>query len=256
MKKTIFSLWTALLLCPSFAAAQQEGGKAEAATDTTVVAQSQRKPAAQQSSADSLAIYKSSCKQLQEQLTAAQIQTAALTREIIALKANLEKSTQTQQAAQTEITKLKSQLGKPDTLLVNMACNFLYIPYETYSVQEIAIPAADAVVSQELRSKRLVAFDLLRDYQVHVKQLADFIPTLKTPLSNPFLPESKKTELIGKLHQLPVYKAYQAYNDWKATYLGKKMLYLEQLIKTHTPKTKLDKFKNLAEELNHCLATN
>lgn len=53
------------------------------------------------------------------------------------------------------IQSLKEELGTTNKKLINMAANFLFIPYEAYGIEKIAIPAF--VLLQAPNSKRNIA---------------------------------------------------------------------------------------------------
>lgn len=50
-----------------------------------------------------------------------------------------------------DTTRLYIAQREADKRLVNIASNFLYIPYEAFSIEKIAIPAFKAISSKELR---------------------------------------------------------------------------------------------------------
>lgn len=51
----------------------------------------------------------------------------------------------------SDTTKLHMAQREADRRLVNIASNFLYIPYEAYSIEKIAIPAFRAIADAELK---------------------------------------------------------------------------------------------------------
>lgn len=148
---------------------------------------------------------------------------------------------------------LLSAQEKADKCLLNTASNFLYIPYEAYGVQEIAIPAFEAVSNQELKNKHEIKLYLLKSYQTDIKSLLEFIFTAEKELSNPFAKNAK--DLLIRFQSAQFYVNYKKYNDWNNTYLGLKIISVEKQLKTfdgNTHKLNLEAIKN---ELNSCLKT-
>ena len=80
----------------------------------------------------------------------------------------------------------KKQLLKADTCLINVASNFIYIPYEAYSVKEIAIPAFQMVSDEGLKVKYKSRYELLLKYKEHIVEFISCLTEMKKVLSNPF----------------------------------------------------------------------
>ena len=56
---------------------------------------------------------------------------------------------------------LQQAQRKANVCLFNIASNFLYIPYEAYSVEKLAIPAFEAVTDKDLTTQHSVNYVLL-----------------------------------------------------------------------------------------------
>ena len=80
----------------------------------------------------------------------------------------------------------KKQLLKADTCLINVASNFIYIPYEAYSIKEIAIPAFQMVSDEGLKVKYKSRYEMLLKYKEHVVEFISCLTEMKKVLSNPF----------------------------------------------------------------------
>lgn len=106
--------------------------------------------------------------------------------------------------------------------LITVAGNFLYIPYEEYGVEKIAIPAYRATEGSELYQVHIARLELLESYGEDRAQICDFLKKNKgTILYSSNLVTSLK-ELKAKFDALPAVKNYRdgKYKNWKETYLG------------------------------------
>lgn len=164
------------------------------------------------------------------------------------------------QTARTECATFKLKCGelqqaqrKANVCLFNIASNFLYIPYEAYSVEKLAIPAFEAVTDKELKTQHSVNYVLLKSYQNDVKQLLDFITSAEKELGNPFAKNAD--EQLRKLHNLPAYINYKQYSDWKGTWLGKRLCEVEAVLRNFKGDRSQPKFGTVKKKLQDCLDT-
>lgn len=148
-------------------------------------------------------------------------------------------------------TLLKS-IRKSDTCLVNIASNFLYIPYEAYS-DSIAILAFESVTDSDLKQEHKVRYNLLKDYRNDLHGLLEFLKQVDTKLRNPFVRDA--VDLVNALHIQQFYLKYQLYDDWKCTYLGNKMVFIENQLNAYNGKDVKVDFSELIKELQLCLDT-
>lgn len=148
---------------------------------------------------------------------------------------------------------LLSAQEKADKCLLNTASNFLYIPYEDYSVQEIAIPAFEAVSNQELKNKYEIKLYLLKSYQTDIKSLLEFISAVEKELDNPFAKNAK--DLVIQLRNSQFSVTYRKYDDWSNTFLGKRIISIENQLKAYDGKTHKLNLEAIKNELNTCLKT-
>ena len=123
-------------------------------------------------------------------------------------------------ATHNEMKRLKEQLLKADKCLISVASNFLYIPYEAYSVDSIAIRSFATVSDKSLKEKYAIRFSLLKNYKKDIMELSTFLEriTQKSELGGPFASDAK--EQIASLHNQRFYIEYNKYDDWKSTFLG------------------------------------
>ncbi len=161
---------------------------------------------------------------------------------------------------QIEIEKLKKDTielhnyqKEANRCLVNVSSNFLYIPYEAYSIENIAIPAYNAISDNELKKEHRIKYRLLESYKKDIEEILSLIDFIEVKLSEPFVKNS--SEVLPKFQESSVYVSYNQYQDWKNTYLGLKLVVIEnQLNVFDGNKNKFD-FETIKTELNQCLKT-
>lgn len=148
-----------------------------------------------------------------------------------------------------EISELKRKLEISNTYLFNIASNFIYIPFESFGVDQIAIPACQQIQDKNLEEQSSIRKDLLINYKKHIE---DLITYLKEPKKkpNPFdkSGEAAKSNLAD-FHNKDFYKSYQKYDDWANTYLGKIFKRIEVLLKNPNE----DGFEDIIQELTKCI---
>lgn len=173
---------------------------------------------------------------------------------------DLEKLKSERDSAMANYKALLSQCGelqqaqrKANVCLFNIASNFLYIPYEAYSVEKLAIPAFEAVTDKDIITQHSVNYKLLKSYQADIKQLLDFITSTEKKLDNPFAKNAD--EQLRKLHNLPAYINYKQYSDWKGTWLGKRLCEVEAALRNFKGDRSQLKFGTIKKELQDCLDT-
>ena len=149
--------------------------------------------------------------------------------------------------------KLKEQLLISDKCLINMASNFLYIPYESFSIDSIAIRSFESVSDNALRERHRIRYTLLKNYQRDLVAIVSFLKTQQEELRrNPF--NNDANEAISVLHKELFYISYHQYDDWQSTFLGNKIAIIENRLKSFKKNTKLD-FNDIIISLENCLKT-
>ena len=138
--------------------------------------------------------------------------------------------------------------------LANIASNFLYIPYEAYSVEKIAIPAFEAISVSYLREKNEIKYILLKNYKEDIISLLGYIKSVKEKYNNPFASKTPevKNQCLNQLHNQQFYRSYIQYNDWKATYLGRQIIKVESILKSFSGSNQPN-FDSIEKELNNCI---
>lgn len=102
--------------------------------------------------------------------------------------------------------------------LIGIASNFLYIPYDDYSVK-LAIEAFNAVQDQALKSKYANRLEMLQNYKQDMQDVKSYVNANNGVTLN-----------IDTFQALPFYKRYASYGDW-STYLGQIIKNIETKIK-------------------------
>ena len=157
--------------------------------------------------------------------------------------------------AQRQSKSLMDKTIKCDKALISMASNFIYIPYEAYSVDSIAIPAYDSVQDLILKRQYEIRYQLLKNYKVNVVDTAKLLNDIYQECNVPFASSGQSNELISKITQSRVYVQYKQYDDWRNTYLGYMLTEVIDCLKTFDKEATPRKIKTKIDELNKCIKT-
>lgn len=141
--------------------------------------------------------------------------------------------------------------------LISMASNFLYIPYERYSIEQIAIPAFESVKNPEYLDKYSNRLTLLKNYEENLKSLIAFLANAEKGLSYGLtsMKEAKAKDNLDALSNSELYKDYQAYDDWKNTYLGRQISLIQKLLGNPSQDTSA-RLKEIRTKLENSLIEN
>lgn len=152
---------------------------------------------------------------------------------------------------QKENAEYEEKLNKADKALSSTASNSLYLPYEAYTVEKIAIRAFETINDDALRQKHEKDYMLLKNYQTDIRDLHAYLQQAKEELVNPFgLKGNGATSLLQDFRQKPYYVRYHEYGDWAQTYLGIIIIRIENQLKNNKAN-----FDEIIEELEKCLKT-
>ncbi|MBQ9418654.1 MAG: hypothetical protein IJU19_08765 [Bacteroidales bacterium] len=153
-----------------------------------------------------------------------------------------------------------SLLRHADTILFRMASNFIYIPYESYSIDKVAIPSYKAISDTTYKKRNIARLTLLEHYRSHTEELIRFLSSINPQNTRRTI--TGITPHIDELHQLQCYTEYQQYDDWKHTDLGRRMLKIENILDRLKKERRdaqrnecFDQLKQMAAELKRCLNT-
>lgn len=143
-----------------------------------------------------------------------------------------------------------------------MASNFLYLPYNRYSIDEIAIPAYDAIKGSELYIQRAIRLQLLKSYREDIESLIEYISDMEPKLdkltgifkmATVTIKNNKWLELKNSLNSLRFVREYQKYTDWKETYLGKQYLAIAGMLGGDNPASTKAGMTKIKENLQSLL---
>lgn len=141
--------------------------------------------------------------------------------------------------------------------LISLASNFLYIPYDEYSINEIAVPAFAACEGSSAYATYKNRLPMLTNYKDDILSLINFISLTVADLTSEFnldfMKEEKAKNRLAELKQTPVYLRYAAYEDWENTYLGGYILQIEKELKT--PKNvNIESLKDIQKQLESVIS--
>lgn len=156
--------------------------------------------------------------------------------------------------------KIKSLEASNDTLqrrFVSIASNFLYIPYDSYCIEDIALPAFTSIKGTLAYDKYQNRLVLLQNYKDDISSLIAFLSQAEKDLSIPLaaMREKKASEHRDNLNSLPVSVRYNAYDDWENTYLGTQICTIQKYLQTPTEGTSAQ-LKSVRTKLESLLNSN
>lgn len=187
-----------------------------------------------------------------------------------ALKGLLRDAQQETDAKSREITNLKRKMddlqsitikrleASNDTLqrrLISMASNFLYIPYDEYSIEEIAIPAFLSTKGTPAYTRYQNRLPLLQNYKSDITSLVNSLSQMEKDLVWGIVRNQKAREHLNNIQTLPIYQRYISYDDWENTYLGGQLQSICVLLKSPTEQT-ASKLKTIRTNLEKLLNNN
>lgn len=165
--------------------------------------------------------------------------------------ANLQRSIR--DLKEVNIKRLEASNDTLQRRLISMASNFLYISYDEYSIEEIAIPAFSSTKGTIAYTQYQNRLPLLKNYKQDIVSLINFLGQASKDLSIPLtaMRETKARENLSNLSSLPLYIRYSQYDDWKNTYLGIQICMIEKCLNNPTENTskQLDNYKKGLESL-------
>ena len=196
----------------------------------------------------------------------------SLSRANSALKGLLRESQQEIESKNREITNLKRKIedlqsitikrleASNDTLqrrLISMASNFLYIPYDEYSIEEIAIPAFLSTKDTPAYTRFQNRLPLLQNYKSDVANLVNSLSQMEKDLEIGLtaMRNQKANEHLNNLQVSSLYQRYTSYDDWENTYLGEQLKSIFGLLKSPTDQTS-SKLKTIRTNLEGLLKNN
>lgn len=156
---------------------------------------------------------------------------------------------------QKENKQLRDVLLNADESLANIASNFLYIPYEAYSIENIAIPAYKAIYNEKEKNKYRNKNELLLHYQEDARTFLAFLKKVEKKLAGGFPNADDAKKAMEELDASPYYRRYQLYSDYRNTYLGKFFVEVKTQLKQFDGTVHKVNFTEMIRSLNSCLKT-
>jgi hypothetical protein len=147
---------------------------------------------------------------------------------------------------------LEAQIGREDTCIVNLSTNYLFIPYEDYSVENSAVPAIDNVYNKTLLEKQSVRINLLKNYKQHVQQFRDFLIRMNVECKKKFRDINK--DFITPFTSQPFFIEYKKFDKHESMYLWKFYVEVLKRFKSYTNENN-PKFDDIIKELTDKLNT-
>lgn len=187
-----------------------------------------------------------------------------------ALKGLLRDAQQETDAKNREITNLKRKMDdlqsitikrledSNDTLqrrLISMASNFLYIPYDEYSIEEIAIPAFLSTKGTPAYTRYQNRLPLLQNYKSDITSLVNSLSQMEKDLKWGIVRNQKAREHLNNLQDSSLFQRYTSYDDWENTYLGEQIRMVCTLLKSTSEETS-SKLKTIRTNLEGLLKNN
>lgn len=144
--------------------------------------------------------------------------------------------------------------------LISGATYYLFIPYEEYIINgKTMIPIKDIVIRNFKKAEGSKAYEerknrlpLLENYKSDIDTIKAFLGNVKKEYFGiaDLQSRAKAPEKLKELKELVVYKRYQTYPDWKATYLGGKIVKIEAILNRPSAQTYSELMK-VKEELEN-----
>lgn len=178
----------------------------------------------------------------------------SLTNANTALKGLLKDSQKEAEAKERDIASLNRKIddlqnvtikrleASNDTLqrrLISMASNFLYIPYDEYSIEEIALPAFLSTKGTPAYTRYQNRLPLLQNYRDDISTLVTFLMQAEKDVAIRLtkLREDKAKEHLSSIRTLPLFIRYSSYDDWQNTYLGSQICVIQKYLQTPSEST-------------------
>lgn len=151
-----------------------------------------------------------------------------------------------------ELTEMKTTLKKTNKMLLNNALNFLYIPYEAWSIDSVAIPAFNAISDLTLKKEYQKEEKLLKNYYKDASELVKFLSKVENGKDGVLLQMAMNTKKFPEeLKKLDLYKRYtEKEKFYKSYYLGRKIKAIERELENSNPN-----ITSIKNELVQCLET-
>lgn len=165
-----------------------------------------------------------------------------------------------QQRHALEIQALELRNDSLQKNYIRMASNFLYIPYEDYSIQKIAIPAFQNIKGSNLYQKHKIRLILLENYKADIKFLSNFIDDMikNKDLGIAFgltdTRERNKQTKKKELDHTQLVSTYKQYDDWENTFIGVKIKEINRALNISDSEAMISQLKQIQQELESLIS--
>lgn len=153
---------------------------------------------------------------------------------------------------------VSKQAEKAEQNLISLASNFLYVPYEAYGVEEVAIKAFESIQNTMLKQEYHQRYVLLKNYKQHLFDLKVYLQKVQKACNGAF--QATATEFIDGddltvssdlvLKKQPFYIEYVKYEGYEDTFIGGLIKKTEEILRAHTKQERAN-MKEILDTINH-----
>ena len=141
-----------------------------------------------------------------------------------------------------ELETVKKQVKSVENNLLVVAANFLFIPYEAYGVEEIALKAFESIEDYSLKQENQQTYLLLKQYQNHLKEFKLYLQRVQKECNGIF--QATATEFIDSkdpsinpdliLTKQQFYQDYIKFEGYQNTFIGGLIQKTQEILRAHT----------------------
>lgn len=152
---------------------------------------------------------------------------------------------------------VSKQAEKAEKNLISLASNFLYVPYEAYGVEEVAIKAFESIQNTTLKQEYHQRYVLLKNYKQHLLDLKVYLQKVQKACNGAF--QATATEFIDGddlsvssdmiLKKQPFYLEYVKYDGYEDTFIGGLIQKTEEILRAHTKQERAN-MKEILDTIN------
>ena len=126
-------------------------------------------------------------------------------------------------ALRAQLREKDEQIDKYLKKLISIASNFLFLPYEKYSIDDVAIPAFETAKGTDYYTKYRIRLTLLKNYKADTEAMIKFLSSNQNQARNhTYDLSSWASSLRSQFNAMQFVQSYREYGEgWVETYLGK-----------------------------------
>lgn len=156
--------------------------------------------------------------------------------ELDSLRAETRHQKETIQQLTNQVTELQEEVSRMQKNLLNVAVNYIFIPYDEFSITQIALPSfqksKDLPIFKE-DPRYMIVLSLVQNYEKDSETVTKLLRDARTAIKD----RAKAQKLYNELLISPLYKRYTQFNDWEETYLGKIIKIVADQLRNPTPQS-------------------